>query len=201
MSAEWKPRALGARGSGGDAEVELRPSFRTRHASAVALLLAIIVVSGCDHDDRHPGDASSGGVYALTVAIVSESGTLATIAVDLEPSLVEGDFVTGRGGRPDCEILASGAFGVFSVLDSDRIRIGVASFVGFDTPVELARCRFNAQERVDVRDFSTELVDAAAPDGAPPRRPPVIELTSVEEEEPVTSTTMLDAPSTTLAAR
>lgn len=179
-------------------------AFRVRHASAMALLLAVLAVAGCDSDDLHSGAPSSGGVYALTVGVVSDSGTLATIAVDLEPSLVEGDFVTGRGGRPDCDILAPGAFGVLSVLDRDRIRIGVASFVGFDTPVELARCRFSAEDRVDARDFLAELVDAAAPDGDPPSPPPVIKLISVKEEAPVASTTTLEARSastTTLSTR
>jgi len=181
----------------GDGEVELRPCFRARDVSALVLLLAMVAMVGCDSDELGTGDANSGGVYALTVGVTSESGTLATIAVDLGPANVDGGFVTRPRGRPDCDILAPGAFGVLSVLDTDRIRIGVASFVGFDTPVELARCRFSAENRVDPNDFSAELVDAAAPDGALPSPPPVVELTSVTKEEPVASTTTLDVPSTT----
>jgi PAS domain S-box-containing protein len=72
---------------------------------------------------------------------------------------------------------------VWSVLDVDRIRIGVASFSGFDTPVELARCKFDARERIAPSDFSAELVDASAPDGDPPSPAPVVELTAVTAEE------------------
>lgn len=169
-----------------------------RRAALLALGAAVIVTAGCDGDDSSAPGGAVPGVYALTVGVTSESGTLSTIAIDLEPASVDGNFVTD-GGRPDCEILTPGAFGVWSVLEEDRIRIGVASFIGFDTPVELARCKFDARDRVAPSDFSAELVDASAPDGGPPSQPPVVELTSVTAEETATSTTTLTTiPTTTL---
>lgn len=176
--------------------VEVRPTFGMRRAALLALGAAVIATAGCDGDDASAPGGVTPGVYALTIGVTSESGTLSTIAIDLEPASVDGNFVTD-GGRPDCEILTPGAFGVWSVLDVDRIRIGVASFSGFDTPVELARCRFDARERIGPSDFSAELVDASAPDGDPPSQPPVVELTAVTAEETPTSTTTDTAISTT----
>lgn len=171
-----------------------------RRAALLAVGAAVIATAGCDSDDSSVPGSGPPGVYALTVGVTSESGTLSTIAIDLEPASADGDFVTD-GGRPDCEILTPGAFGVWSVLDVDRIRIGVASFSGFDTPVELARCKFDARDRVAPSDFSAELVDASVPDGGPPSQPPVVELTSVTAEESATSTTTLTTiPTTTLTS-
>ncbi|HET9061804.1 MAG TPA: hypothetical protein VFO62_00815, partial [Candidatus Binatia bacterium] len=185
------------RGSGVGKEVaEVRPTFGMRRAALIALGAAVIATAGCDSDDSSAPGSTVPGVYSLTVGVTSESGTLSTIAIDLGPASVDGNFVTD-GGRPDCEILTPGAFGVWSVLDIDRIRIGVASFSGFDTPVELARCKFDARERVAPSDFSAELVDASAPDGDPPSPAPVVELTAVTAEETPTSTTILTASSTT----
>jgi hypothetical protein len=175
---------------------EVRRAFGTRRAALIALGAAAIATAGCDGDDTSAPGGGPPGVYALTVGVTSESGTLSTIAIELRPASADGEFVTD-GGRPDCEILTPGAFGVWSVLGVDRIRIGVASFSGFDTPVELARCKFNARDRVAPSDFSADLVDASAPDGAPPNRPPVVELTAVTAEETPTSTTTLTASSTT----
>jgi hypothetical protein len=164
----------------------------------LALAMAAIVAGpGCDGDEAGGGGGgSAAGVYSLTVGVTSESGTLSTIAIDLEPASADGTFVTD-GGRPDCDILAPGAFGVLSILGENRIRIGVASFLGFDTPVDLARCRFDAAESIAPADFSTELVDAVAPDGNPPSPPPVVALTSVTAEESAPGTTTVDEPATT----
>ena len=175
----------------------MRPIFGMRRAALIALGAAVIATAGCDSDDSTAPGGTAPGVYALTVGVTSESGTLSTIAIDLGPASVDGNFVTD-GGRPDCEILTPGAFGVWSVLDIDRSPyLGVASFSGFDTPVELARCKFDARERVAPSDFSAELVDASAPDGDPPSPAPVVELTAVTAEETPTSTTILTASSTT----
>lgn len=167
-----------------------------RRAALLALGAAVIAAAGCDGDDSSAPGGGLPGVYALTVGVTSESGTLSTIAIDLEPASADGDFVTD-GGRPECEILTPGAFGVWSVLDVDRIRIGVASFSGFDTPVELARCKFAAEDGVSPSDFSAELVEASAPDGEAPTPAPVVELTAVTAEEPAATTTTLAASSTT----
>jgi len=164
----------------------------------VALAMAVSATLGCDGDDVSSDEGTGGaaGVYGVTVAVTSDSGTLSTIAIDLAPATVAGDFVTDAG-RPDCQILAPGAFGVISVLEDDRLRIGVASFIGFDTPVELARCKFDALEPVAPTDFSAELVDAVAPSGTPPNPPPVVEPTSVAAEERSTTTTSVGEASTT----
>ena len=175
----------------------MKAGFGVRRATMIALGVMAVAAAGCDGDDSSsaPGGGGS-GVYSLTVGVTSESGTLTTIAVDLQRASAEGDFVTD-GGRPDCDILAPDAFGVLSVLGPDRIRIGVASFIGFDTPAQLVRCRFEATVEVVPDDFAAEVVDAAAPDGETPSPPPVVELTSIEEEAPAASTTTLPGSSTT----
>jgi hypothetical protein len=174
----------------------MRAAFVIRGATLFALGIGLIAFAGCDGDDHRVNAGPEGGVYALTLGITSESGTLATIAIDVAPASADGQFVTD-GGWPDCEILAPGAFGVLSVLGPDEIRINVASFSGFATPVDLARCNFDASGTVAVDDFSTEVVEASTPGGAPPEEAPVVELTSVTAVEPGTTTSTLPASSTT----
>lgn len=173
----------------------MKPAFGFRGAGALVLGIVVVVVAGCDGNDTS-ATSPQGGVYALTVGVTSESGTLSTIAIDVEPASADGQFVTD-GGWPDCEILAPDAFGVLSVLGENRIRVNVASFTGFDTPADLARCRFDASAAIGTADFSAEVVEVSTPEGGPPSPPPVVELTSVAEVEPVGSTTTLSDSSTT----
>ena len=172
----------------------MRAAFAIRGAAVLALVVGMISAAGCNGDSV-PAEAD-GGVYALTIGVTNESGTLSTIAIDVAPASADGQFVT-EGGWPDCEILAPGAFGVLSVLGPDQIRVNVASFAGFDTPVDLARCRFDASAEVAPDDFSAEVVEASTPDGEPPTEAPVVELTSVAAVEPGATTTTLPASSTT----
>jgi hypothetical protein len=178
----------------------MKPAFGIRGAGALVLGVVVIAAAGCDGDGVTTA-ADEGGVYALTLGVTSRSGTLSTIAIDVEPASADGQFVTD-GGWPDCEILAPGAFGVLSVLGPEQIRINVASFTGFDTPVDLARCNFAAQTAVGAEDFSAEVVEVSTPDGDSPSPPPVVELTSIAEVVPAATTTTLgeDSTTTTLAA-
>ena len=169
----------------------MRAAFETRIGTTLAMLAMSsamgIVVGGCDSDTVGAGNGGR-GVYAVTIGITNDSESIASIAIDLRHSHPDGDFVT-VDGKPDCEILAPGAFGVISVLDPDRLRIGVASFVGFGTPAALAHCRFTAPTAVAANDFSATVVDAVAADGEPPSPAPEVAVTAVSVFEPGASTT------------
>jgi len=172
----------------------MKAAYGIRGAGALVVGLVAVAAVGCDGDGTTK--ASGGGVYEFTLGVTSQSGTLSTIAIDVSPSSAEGHFVTD-GGWPDCEVLAPGAFGVLSVLSPDEIRVNVASFTGFDTPVDLARCRFDAANAIQRDDFSAAVVEASTPEGDPPSPLPVVELTSLAEVEAAASTTTLAESSTT----
>jgi hypothetical protein len=174
----------------------MKPALGFRGTRALLIGVAVIATAGCDGDGATtPRD---GGVYALTLRVTSASGTLSTIAVDVLVNPASGRFVTDDGW-PDCEILTPGAFGVLSVLGPDQIRVNVASFAGFNTPVPVARCRIEALREVAPDDFSAEVVEVSTPDGRQPSPLPVVELTCAADETSTTSTFPEDTTTTTLA--
>lgn len=163
---------------------------RLPKAAAAAVLGAALAALGCDGDSSLD-TAGSKQRYSVDVAVINAAGTLASLTVDLAASEGSGRFPAAAGTTP-CRVVTPGAFGATTLLDSRRVRISVASFLGFETPVELADCVFEGAEGLVPRDFDVTVVDALTPEGDPPLKQPRAGVTAVD---PVSSSPAVAAPS------
>jgi hypothetical protein len=163
-----------------------------------SVLAAGAVVTGCDSDSRLGQDpqAPIEQPFTARLAITNDVGTLATIAADI--TIESGAGVFAGDPDPPCEILAPGGFGVVTLTGEKRVRVAIGSFVGFDTPVELTRCRGTSRiGDLEPSDFTIVVVEALAPDGEPADPSPTVEVIGLETDV-VTTTTASDATTTTL---
>jgi len=99
---------------------------------------------------------------------VTSSGTLGALQFDVDYSAIDGSF-DGVADSVDCTSPLTAGGGLITFNDEDgskRLRIGVISLSGFNTPVVAAECVFtaNGDSFPAPAEFDVVVIDASAPD-------------------------------------
>lgn len=99
---------------------------------------------------------------------VSSTATISSLDWRLDYQSAPGEFV-GSAGKVACKNLRPGSMTSFNDIESQRsIRGGIVNLAGFETPADIARCRFlPISDEPLAADFTMSVIQATDPEGVP----------------------------------
>jgi|GEM_PF-5120548 len=129
-------------------------------------------VSGGTVGEPDPSTSTPTREYQITVSVLSSSGDLGALQIDLNFVGASGAFL-GRGASVDCTSLTPGALVAFNRINQ-VVKAGFITMNGIATPAPIFTCKLRSRENVTTQSFRVQVVDASATDGKALDPPPFV---------------------------